>query len=76
MEEEEGYFEFETVNEEEEELDFQHLKECPHCKNPIPQNALRCLYCGEEVSNRGSKKLVVIIAIIVLISFLGLILLR
>lgn len=44
-----------TGQELEEDLDFNKLKPCPHCKKPIPQNATLCLYCGESV-NFSTKK--------------------
>lgn len=57
---------------------------CPHCKNLIyDDEALRCLYCGEEL-NRGfgfmgrikypaPKVIIIAIVIVVLLSFIMLV---
>lgn len=45
----EDFFDFEQLSEEEENLDYDHLLECPHCQKPIPQDAIMCYYCGREV---------------------------
>ncbi len=73
---EEEYFEFEERTEEPEELDFKHLKPCPHCHKPIPQNALFCLYCGQNVYRGKTQKKIwlVVVALLTLISFLVLVL--
>jgi hypothetical protein len=71
----EDYFDFHTASEEQEELDYKHLVECPHCKKPIPQNATMCYYCGEEITF-GKKPLWIIwTAIVLIIIFLGFIIL-
>ncbi|MDP8289690.1 MAG: hypothetical protein P9M02_01820 [Candidatus Susulua stagnicola] len=67
-----GHFDYKSVSEESESLDFEKLVPCPHCNKPIPNDATMCLYCGEEVS--FSKKSpwflsVAIILIIVLLLF-------
>jgi len=45
----EDFFDFESVSEEEDNLDYGHLSECPHCKKPIPEDATICYYCGNDV---------------------------
>ncbi len=45
----EDSFDFKQVSEEKDELDYEHLVECPHCKKPIAEDATLCYYCGEEV---------------------------
>ena len=67
---EQGNFEFRPVNDEDEGLDYQHLKPCPHCAKPIPQNATLCLYCGEEVRFYKKPSWIVWAALIALISFI------
>ncbi len=67
---EEEQFPFEEVVEEQEELDFNKLRPCPHCKKPIPVNAITCLYCGEEVTGSRQVSWVVWVAIFVVIVFL------
>ncbi len=64
-------FEFKEVVEEKEELNWQHLKPCPHCKKPIPADATMCLYCGQSTAGGSHKPLwVIVTAIILLVSFL------
>jgi len=43
------FFDFNQVSEEKDDLDYDHLLDCPHCKKPIPQDAILCYYCGKEV---------------------------
>ncbi|MCK5287698.1 MAG: hypothetical protein KAJ14_16530 [Candidatus Omnitrophica bacterium] len=50
-----GYFDFEKITEQKDELDFKNKIPCPHCKKPIPQDATMCLYCGEEVYSSCKK---------------------
>ena len=78
MKENEEYFDFETVDEYPEELDYQNLKPCPHCKKPIPSNATMCLYCGEPVEQHHpeSKGWIKWIGIFTAIAFLLLIILQ
>jgi hypothetical protein len=47
--------EFEVSDAEEEQLDFNEMKPCPHCKQPIPANATLCLYCGRSVDASGIR---------------------
>jgi len=74
LEENEGYFDFEEKEEFNEDLDFRHLKPCPYCKQPIPQNAISCLYCGNSLSSSRRPKWIIWVAIFVIIVFLLLIL--
>ena len=69
----EDYFDFQTVDEQPEDLDFDNLKQCPYCKKPIPQNSLFCLYCGNSLVER--PRWIIWVSIIVIIAFLLLILL-
>ncbi|MFH1519846.1 MAG: zinc ribbon domain-containing protein [Candidatus Omnitrophota bacterium] len=67
-----GYFDYQSISEEKEELDFSKLTPCPRCQKPIPHDATICLYCGEEViPERGSSRLtwVVVLLIIVITVF-------
>lgn len=63
-----GYFDYQSISEEKEELDFNKLIPCPKCKKPIPHDATMCLYCGEEVvfQRKKSKIAWVWIALIVI----------
>jgi len=73
----EEYFEFREELELPEDLDYKNTKPCPHCKKPIPQNAVMCLYCGEAVYPKTHKKSWVMwVALFVIIAFLFLIVLR
>ncbi|MCK4912359.1 MAG: hypothetical protein KAS05_01405 [Candidatus Omnitrophica bacterium] len=69
---EQGHFDYKSVSEESESLDFGRLLPCPHCKKPIPHDATMCLYCGQEVV-WGKKSpwfsIVVIILIVALLLF-------
>jgi len=49
FEEDEEYFDFENKSELPEELDFKHLKPCPYCEKPIPEDSISCLYCGNSL---------------------------
>jgi predicted nucleic acid-binding Zn ribbon protein len=51
----EDYFDFQEIVEEEDKLDFDKLVMCPHCKKPIPQQAVMCFYCGEEVLTKSTS---------------------
>ncbi|MFH1678422.1 MAG: zinc ribbon domain-containing protein [Candidatus Omnitrophota bacterium] len=46
------------------------MKQCPACFNPIPDDSLFCLYCGEPVSPRKKKKWVILVVFLVLTAFL------
>ncbi len=45
----EGYFDFESLSEEEEKLDFGRLKTCPSCKKPVASDATICYFCGSDL---------------------------
>lgn len=62
-------FKFEEIKEETEKLDCEHLVPCPHCKKPIPVDAMMCLYCGEEVYFPKKKSWVFWTAITLIIVF-------
>lgn len=62
-------FDYESIGEEEEQLDYNKLSACPHCKKPIPFDSLLCLYCGQSLSSFSKKSWVVIAAIIFLAIF-------
>jgi len=65
----ESFFDFQSVSEEAEELDFKKTVLCPHCKKPIPHEAIRCLYCGEEVVSVKKPAWVVWTAVLLVIIF-------
>ncbi len=67
----EGYFDYRHATEEKDELDFENLLPCPHCKKPIPADATMCLYCGKEVNRQayGMHSWVVWAAIVLIIIF-------
>jgi len=56
MDNNDGYFEFKEELELPEELDYNRLEDCPHCKKPIPNDATMCLYCGEQVNRDCGRK--------------------
>ena len=66
----EDYFDFENIEEAREELDFNNLKQCPHCKNPIPKNSILCLYCGKSTSSSKIPKWKVIVILLVVFMFI------
>jgi predicted nucleic acid-binding Zn ribbon protein len=65
----EANFDFNSYQEYPEELDYNNLKPCPHCKKPIPANAISCLYCGNSVSFFRRPRWIFWVAIFVLIAF-------
>ncbi|MBU1121893.1 MAG: zinc ribbon domain-containing protein [Candidatus Omnitrophica bacterium] len=70
-----NYFDYQSISQEDEGLDYANLKPCPHCKKPIPANATLCLYCGESVSfDGGGRAWIVWVAVFVLLTFITLIL--
>ncbi|UCD15693.1 MAG: hypothetical protein JSV34_01190 [Candidatus Omnitrophota bacterium] len=69
------YFDYQSVSEQDENLDFKNLKPCPHCKKPVPADATLCLYCGESVSGSHKKTWIIWVAVFVIITFVALILL-
>jgi len=73
---ENGYFEFKEEIELPEDLDYNNLKPCPHCKKPIPYNATLCLYCGEPIETTTKDKWIKWVIIFIVIAFLLLILHR
>jgi len=70
----EGQFDYKAVSEKSEDLDFGKLVPCPHCKKPIPQDAIMCLYCGQESVWRKKSPWVLVIAVFLIIAFLLLLL--
>ncbi len=69
----EDFFDFKQVDEPKDDLDYDHLVECSHCKKPIPQDAVSCYYCGRPVDlNKKSKWFywAVFLIIIILLSYL------
>lgn len=46
----EDFFDFESLEEPENSLDYENLIECPHCKKLIAEDATLCYFCGEEVN--------------------------
>jgi len=70
----EGRFDYKGVSEESDDLDFEKLVPCPHCKKPIPQDATMCLYCGKEAVWRKKSPWVSIIVVFLIIAFLLLLL--
>jgi len=69
----EGQFDYKVVSEDNDDLDFEKLVPCPHCKKPIPQDATMCLYCGQETVYRRKSPWFTVIIIITIIAFLFLI---
>jgi len=69
-----GHFDYKTVSEESDDLDFGKLIPCPHCKKPIPQDATMCLYCGQESLERQKSPWVPVIVVFLIIAFLLLLL--
>ena len=65
----EDHFNFEPVEELDENLDFKHLKLCPFCKKEVPQNAISCLYCGQFFSSARKPKWIIWVASLVIICF-------
>ncbi|MCF7870633.1 MAG: zinc ribbon domain-containing protein [Candidatus Omnitrophica bacterium] len=68
----EGFFQYYQENEQEEDLDFNHLVKCPHCGKPIPQDATSCYYCGKDAIVRKKSKRVgwlILFLIVLLISY-------
>ena len=64
-----AHFDYKKVTEEKDELDFENLVPCFHCKKPIPSDATMCLYCGHEVTHYGSQQWVIWVAIILIVIF-------
>ena len=69
-EEDQDYFDFEEVSDPSEDLDFEHLKPCPQCGQPIPCNAIICLYCGNSVASFKRPQWMIWVAVFVIIAFL------
>ncbi len=69
----EDHFDYQSVSEEPEQLDFDKLISCPHCHKPIPHDATLCYYCGKETSSPGGAgwmTWVVIVLIIIVAALL------
>ncbi|MCF7875047.1 MAG: zinc ribbon domain-containing protein [Candidatus Omnitrophica bacterium] len=69
----EDFFSYNQETEQKEDLDFNQLVKCPHCKKPIPQDAISCYYCGSQVDFNKKPKwvyLVVFLVTIILLSYL------
>ena len=63
------YFDFESISQEEENLDFNKMLSCPKCKKPIPHDSISCYYCGETVAFSKKSNWVVVTAIAIIIVF-------
>jgi len=63
-------FDYQSVSEQPEDLDFNKLTPCPHCKKPIPHDATMCLYCGRDVAAGGRPAWFVIAAVLLVIAFI------
>ena len=72
----ENHFDYQSVSEEPELLDFEKKVPCPHCKKPIPLDATMCLYCGVDVSPHGKPRWTVWTVVVVIVLFLALMVLR
>ncbi|MCK4520003.1 MAG: hypothetical protein KAT96_02435 [Candidatus Omnitrophica bacterium] len=66
----EGHFDYQSISEEKEELDFSKLVPCPKCKKLIPHDATMCLYCGEEVIFQEKKSWVTWVGVVLIIAFI------
>ena len=66
----EGNFDFKSVTEEPEDLDFSNLVPCPHCKKPIPRDALNCLYCGRSVDVYNKPLWLIWTAVLLIVIFI------
>ncbi|MFH1504249.1 MAG: hypothetical protein ABIH08_02500 [Candidatus Omnitrophota bacterium] len=64
-------FDYQSVSEEQEELNFDKLAPCPDCKKPIPQDAAMCLYCGKKVSRGKKPAWFIWLAVFLIIAFLA-----
>ncbi len=42
-------FQFSSAEEFPEANDYNTMKPCPHCAQPIPRDAITCYYCGRNV---------------------------
>jgi len=65
-----GYFDYKVVSEESDDLDFEKLVPCPHCKKPIPHDATMCLYCGQESVWRKKSPWVTIVVALLIVALL------
>jgi len=65
-----GHFDYRSVSEESESLDFEKLLPCPHCGKPIPHDSTMCLYCGQEVVWSKKSPLFLVTAIILIVALL------
>jgi len=65
----EEQFDFQSLPQEDEQLDFKNLKPCPNCKKPIPQDATSCYYCGESAGEIKKPAWFIWLAVFVIIAF-------
>jgi len=65
------YFDYKTVKEEDEGLDFDNRVPCPHCKKLIPYNATMCYYCGAEVNFRKRPRWIFLTTVLLIIIFIA-----
>jgi RNA polymerase subunit RPABC4/transcription elongation factor Spt4 len=65
----EGHFDFNSVSQEEEKLDFNKMLPCPKCKKPVPHDAITCYYCGEAVAFSKKSNWIIITATIIAVIF-------
>ncbi len=68
----EDYFDFKSVSEQEEKLDYQHLKPCPHCQKSIAQDVTICYFCGQDLGDQGKASrsgwIVVVVVVVFILS--------
>lgn len=67
----EGHFDYRSVSETGDDLDFGKLSPCPHCGKPIPNDATMCLYCGRESVRRNKNPRVAIAIFLLVISLIA-----
>ncbi len=70
---EEGKFDFKSVSEEEDKLDYDNLVSCPHCQKSIAADATLCYFCGAEVNLSRKRPLSAVWIAIAVVFILGLI---
>lgn len=65
----EGHFDFESVSEQEDRLEYDNLKLCPKCHKSIASNVTVCYFCGQDVGYQGRTTWVGWIAAFLIIVF-------